>query len=222
MFVGHYGPAAGLAGGRIKLWHGVVAVQLLDILWAPFVLVGIEKLRIIPNFTAANHLDLYHMPWTHSLPMAVFWSVVAGFAYRLIQNRAGAVGGVVIAALVFSHWLTDLIMHKPDLLVWFGGDKIGYGLWDNRILSFTLEVSLFIGGLIIFAIKVPARGSFGMVAFTTFLVVGVILQVVGNFGPPPSSPQMAAFSALVCYIVFILLAMWIDATRQRSGVSSSD
>jgi hypothetical protein len=36
-----------------------VAVQLLDFLWAPFVLLGIEKMRFVPGITATNALDLY-------------------------------------------------------------------------------------------------------------------------------------------------------------------
>ncbi len=47
MFIGHYGPAAAIAGERVKLWHGFTAVQFLDILWAPLVLMGVEKVRIV-------------------------------------------------------------------------------------------------------------------------------------------------------------------------------
>lgn len=36
-------------------------------MWAVLVLVGIEKLRIIPGFAQANPFDLSFMPYTHSL-----------------------------------------------------------------------------------------------------------------------------------------------------------
>ena len=135
MFIGHYGPAAAIAGDRVKLWHGFVAVQFLDILWAPAVLLGVEHVRIVERFTASNHFDLYDMPYTHSLIMAVFWSVVAGVVYRVLRHKAGAAGAVLIGALVFSHWLLDFITHKPDLALWFGGPKVGLGLWENRPLA---------------------------------------------------------------------------------------
>ena len=76
MFVGHYGVAFAVKTPRnkIPLWVLFVAVQLLDFLWAPFVLLGIEKVRFVPGITATNALDLYYMPYTHSLIGALFWS----------------------------------------------------------------------------------------------------------------------------------------------------
>ncbi|MEO1137642.1 MAG: hypothetical protein AAFW68_13725, partial [Pseudomonadota bacterium] len=159
MFVGHYGPAAGLAGGRIKLWHGFVAVQFLDILWAPFILLGIEHVRIVENFTASNHFDLYHMPYTHSLVMALVWSVVAGAAYQLARKG----GGWIVGALVFSHWVLDFITHKPDLELWFGGPKVGLGLWDNRPLAVTTELVLLTLGLAIYLMRTRAKGVAGRI-----------------------------------------------------------
>ena len=78
MFIGHYGPA--LAGPKfvktVPVWALCIAVQFLDYLWGAFVYFGIEHVRIEPGFTAVSPLDLYHMPWTHSLLMALVWAVV--------------------------------------------------------------------------------------------------------------------------------------------------
>lgn len=65
MFVGHYGPslAAKAAKNSIPLWILFIAVQLLDVSWSIFVLLGIEKVRIAPGITATNPLDLYYMPY---------------------------------------------------------------------------------------------------------------------------------------------------------------
>ena len=54
MFVGHYGVgfAARRADSSIPLWVLFLAVQLLDVLWAPCILLGIEKVRIVPGITA--------------------------------------------------------------------------------------------------------------------------------------------------------------------------
>ena len=69
MFVGHYGVsfAAKKPAPRLSLGALFLAVQLLDILFAIFVLLGVEKLRIVPGFTAFNPYDLYWMPYSHSL-----------------------------------------------------------------------------------------------------------------------------------------------------------
>jgi len=79
VFVGHYGVsfAAKRAAPTVPLWTLFIAVQLLDVAWAPFVLLGVEKVRIVPGITASNPLDLYYMPYTHSLVAALLWSVAA-------------------------------------------------------------------------------------------------------------------------------------------------
>ena len=61
VFVGHYGVsfAARARGFAIPLWVLFIAVQLLDVVWAPLVLLGVESLRILPGITASNPLDLY-------------------------------------------------------------------------------------------------------------------------------------------------------------------
>ena len=73
MFVGHYGVAfaAKPIETCVPLWVWFIAVQWLDVVWSILVLVGIEKLHIVPGFTEANALDLYYMPYTHSLPGSI-------------------------------------------------------------------------------------------------------------------------------------------------------
>lgn len=213
MFIGHYGPAAAVAGDRVKLWHGFVAVQFLDILWAPAVLLGIENVRIVEGFTASNHFDLYNMPYTHSLVMAVFWSVFAGAVYRLMRRRAGAVGAILIGALVFSHWALDFLTHKPDLELWFGGPKVGLGLWDNRPVAVASEFALVIGGLWLYLSRTRSKNAMSVVALSVMFALMAVAQVFGNFGPPPTGAEMAAWSAIGSYAVFAALAAWVDATR---------
>jgi hypothetical protein len=62
-------------------------VQLLDAAWCFFVLLGIEKVRIVPGITATNPLDLYYMPYTHSLVGAALWSIAAGIPNTVAQRR---------------------------------------------------------------------------------------------------------------------------------------
>lgn len=75
MFIGHYGPAIAIKAVRpaIPMWLLFTAVQLVDIAWAALVLLGIEKVRIVPGVTASNPLDLYYMPHTHSFAAALLW-----------------------------------------------------------------------------------------------------------------------------------------------------
>ena len=59
MFIGHYGPSFACKAWKpvVPLWVLFVAVQLVDIVWAVLVLLGIEKVRIVPGITATNPLS---------------------------------------------------------------------------------------------------------------------------------------------------------------------
>src|SRR5712691_11433719 len=129
MFVGHYGVsfAAKRFTPRTSLGVLFIAVQLLDVLFAIFVLAGVEKLRIVPGFTEYNAYDLYYMPYSHSLVGSLGWSVAAGLlAAALGWQRASP----WIGAAVFSHFLLDVPMHTPDMpILGNNSTKIGLGLW---------------------------------------------------------------------------------------------
>jgi len=91
LFVGHYSVsfAAKTEEKRIPLWLLFLAVQLIDVLWSIFVLLGIEKVRIVPGITASNALDLYYMPYTHSLLGVMCWSVLAYVVCQLVPSLRG-------------------------------------------------------------------------------------------------------------------------------------
>ena len=86
MFVGHYGPSFAIKSiqPHIPLWLLFIAVQLLDVGWSVLVFLGVEKVRIVPGITASNPLDLYYMPYTHSLVAALAWAVAGIILCRLL------------------------------------------------------------------------------------------------------------------------------------------
>src|SRR6266852_8043526 len=151
MFVGHYGVSlAAKRGDRsVPLWILFLAVQLLDVFWSVFVLLGIEKVRIVPGITATNPLDLYYMPYTHSLPGAMLWSIAAGIAYFAFRNADGLSAAALVGAAVFSHWVLDWFVHRPDLPLYDDAFKVGLGLWNYPAFAFVLEVTVLIDGMFI-------------------------------------------------------------------------
>ena len=143
MFVGHYGVsfAAQRMDRGIPLWALFIAVQFLDVFWAPLILLGIEKVRIVPGITASNPLDLYYMPFTHSLLAAAVWSALGCGLYRLWRGAAGG-AATLVGFAVFSHWILDFVVHRPDLPLYDNTDKVGLGLWNQPVLAFGLEAAL--------------------------------------------------------------------------------
>jgi hypothetical protein len=210
MFVGHYGVSFAARSGNapVPLWVLFIAVQLLDVAWAPLVLVGIEKVRIVPGITASNPLDLYYMPYTHSLVAALIWSAGAFGVYRLINRRGGTAAALIVAGAVFSHWALDFLVHRPDLPVYDNAAKIGLGLWNFPALAFGLESALLFGGMWLYVRKGARRRA----ATAAFGVIMLTIQAYIFFGPPPASDKSVAATALIAYVVF---AMVIGALEER-------
>jgi len=215
MFVGHYGVsfAAKKAEPGVPLWVLFIAVQLLDVLWAPFVLLGIEKVRIVPGITASNPLDLYYMPYTHSLVAAIGWSVVAFLAYRLTVRSAPTRAAVIVGVAVFSHWVLDFLVHRPDLPLYDNTAKVGLGLWNLPAVALGLEALLLFGAMW-FYLRHTARRT----AMLVFGVVMLGIQAYVFFGPPPASDKAAAVTALIAYAVF---AVVIRALERRRNLTTA-
>jgi len=64
--------------------------------------------------------------------------------------RWGKRVGVVLGAVVFSHWLLDLLMHRADMPLLPGGagdfPRLGFGLWRLPALAGIVELVLVVVG----------------------------------------------------------------------------
>ncbi|WP_306251279.1 hypothetical protein [Parvularcula sp. IMCC14364] len=217
MFVGHYGPAlAGKAVAKsVKLWHLFLAVQIVDVFWAIFIMVGIEQARIVPGFLEASHLDLYHMPYTHSLVATLVWMLAGFLFYRFVRPGAGLLGAVIIALAIGSHWLTDLVVHTRDLPLLIDGPKVGFGLWESLLWSQVVEVGLLLLGLWLYLRATSPKSLLGR--FSPWLLFGflLLLQAYNHLAPPPMDILAMAPMALLSYLLLAGAAALTDATRDN-------
>lgn len=214
MFVGHYGPAflAKRLSPGIALWVLFLAVQLVDVLWAIFVFLGVERVRIVPGFTETNALDLYYMPYTHSLPGAMAWAAVATILYRLVKDswREAA----MIGAAVFSHWPLDLIVHRPDLALYDDAAKVGFGLWNYPYLTLFVEGALLLGAMRMYMARSRPLNRRGRFALPAFGVAILVMQAGMLFTPPPPSDRAMAATALVAYALCAAAILWLERGRE--------
>jgi hypothetical protein len=212
MFVGHYGVsfAAKPLAPSVPLWIWFLAVQWMDVVWSVLVLLGVEKVRIVPGFTQANALDLYYMPYTHGLPGSIVLSLLLGAIVAAFTPGNRATTLALVAAASFSHWVLDLIVHVADLPLYDDTAKVGFGLWRHVALSFPLEL-IFLGlGAWLYARATTFRGANGRYVYWGFVIVLAVLQVYANFGPPPSSPDAMAMTALFLYVALAVAAAWVE------------
>jgi membrane-bound metal-dependent hydrolase YbcI (DUF457 family) len=216
VFVGHYGPSFAIKAFRstIPLWVLFIAVQLVDVAWAVLVLLGVEKVRIVPGITASNPLDLYYMPYTHSLIAAILWSIVVGVLVRPVPGIRARSAAVWVGIAVFSHWVLDFLVHRPDLPLYDDAMKVGLGLWNYPAVAASLEAVLLFGGMMFYLNATRPINAVGRLGPPIFGIVMLAIQGYIFFGPPPASPSAAAVTALVSYAVFAVIAQWLGRQRQ--------
>jgi hypothetical protein len=215
MFVGHF--AAGLAAKRVapQLSLGVLflAAQFADVLWPFFVAAGLETVRIAPGVTAVTPLDFVSYPYSHSLVALAIWAIALGaictFAF------GGRTTFVVVAALVLSHWVLDVVSHRPDMPIYPGGAKYGLSLWNSRPATLVVELAMFAAGVWAYATATRPRDAVGrwlFVALIAFLVIAYAGNLAG--GPPPSVAAIY-WIGIAGSIVILVWSWWTDRHRVR-------
>jgi len=220
MFVGHYAASLALKSVEKNASLGMLflAVQFVDILFFPFVLLGIERMNIIENYTASTHFELVFMPYTHSLLAAFLWAGAVYAVFRFMPSKLVVTKSsvaLVIALGVVSHWFLDLIVHTPDLpLIGDSTLKLGFGLWNNAVATYGLEALLLVGGLWFYLRSTKGDtmvGRYGMIGFVVFLL---LVNAFNVFGPlTDDSVTVGAITALVLYFLFAGIAFWLDRKR---------
>jgi hypothetical protein len=220
MFIGHYGVslAAKRVDARLPLGWLFLAVQLPDILWAVLFLLGIEKARIIPAQTAVRAVDLYYIPYSHSLVASLLWAAAIYALFRLLPSgaaglRKGTVA-IAMALAVLSHFVLDVIV-ESNLPLYGDAAKVGLGLSNNALAAYIVEGLILVGGLILYLRSTTPEnltGRYGMIAFVVLMLAFNLVM----FGPPPTDLRFVAASSLGTFAVMAGVAFWLDRQRTAS------
>jgi len=217
MFVGHYAPALALKAVRNGpgLAASFLAVQAIDIGFFTLTYFDIEKLRPNPELPGMRKIDLYYMPYTHSLVGCLIWAVALGaLAYALSPQGRKAIAGAIIALLVFSHWLLDLVVHRPDLALIDDHDKVGFGLWNYPEIAMPLEIGLLLICFAIYLTSSKAKTAIGRISPFIVLAALFALQYIDWFLPVSDNKLQFTVLALVAYFTVGALGLWLDRTRE--------
>ncbi|EOA3903030.1 permease [Bacillus cytotoxicus] len=171
---------------KIPLWALMLSTQLLDVIFVPLYVLGIETMIPVGNHGYGE--VVIHADYSHSFvgALSIAWlaSIVAG---RCWERR----GGYVIGAVVFSHWILDLLVHRIDLPLFPGNfgnlPLLGLGLWKIPEISMVLECLLIIlGGFLYFRFVVSSATKYkkpiaqlagGIVV--TLLILSFITDIFG-------------------------------------------
>jgi membrane-bound metal-dependent hydrolase YbcI (DUF457 family) len=217
MFIGHFGVAMGLKrdAPRVSLGTLFLAAQFVDLLWPTLLLLGLETVAIAPGITTVTPLDFEHYPISHSLLTTLVWMVLFAAVYWALRRSVR--GAVVCGLAVLSHWILDLVTHRPDLPLYPGGEmKVGLELWNSLPGTLLVELGLFAVGVWLYLRCTRARdrvGSYGFWALVAFLLV---VYAANLFGPPPADVTAIAW---VGHAQWLLVAWgyWVDRHRSPAG-----
>jgi hypothetical protein len=220
MFAGHVGAGLAIArfAPRINVGAFVAAALFLDLVLWVLILAGLESVAIPVDF-ARTHQPEFDFPYSHGLVAGVGWSILAAVAaFAWLQGRHMALrAAVLVAAAVFSHWLLDALVHRPELpVVGPASPKVGLGLWQDMPVALLVEAALVVVGLRLFLpVSGLSRGrSRALVALV--LVVLAFTAIGMTVAPPPPSAAAMATSSLVTLLVVCGLAFWCGRRPQNA------
>jgi hypothetical protein len=216
MFLGHFGVGFGAKplAPRVSLGVLFLAAQFIDLLWPTLLLLGLETVRIDPAATVVTPLAFDHYPISHSLLAVLGWALVVGVGYLML--RKDRMGALVLGVLVISHWVLDLLTHRPDLPIYPGGSTLlGLGAWSSLPLTLALEVPLFLLGVWLYVRSTAPRDGIGRWALISLVAFLLIVYASNLLGPPPPSTTAIAWLAQAQWLI-VLWGFWIDRHRQAA------
>lgn len=207
MFIGHFalGFAAKRVAPEVSLGTLIVAAQFVDLLWPTLLLLGVERVEIDPALSGAP-LVFVHYPISHSLLGALGWGALLGAAYFAVSRQRR--GAWVVGLLVVSHWVLDLLVHRPDLpLLFAGGPALGLGLWNMPVAAQTLEIALFVACFAVY-LRTPAGRSAGLKPWVLAALL-IVIQLGNALGPPPPSMEAIAWVGQAQWLL-VAAGYWAD------------
>lgn len=193
MIAGHFGLAAGVKAREpaVPLWALMLATQWLDVVFVPLFVAKIETIEIIGGGAAGYGNGIIHADYTHSLVGAIVLALIFALPAGLRWGRRAA---VILGAVVFSHWVLDLLVHRHDMPLWPGAPAdaphVGFGLWRWPAATALAELALVLwGGLTYLRAAVavarahdPSKLRRARIAGATVLGAGLLTLALGVAG----------------------------------------
>ena len=214
MFIGHFGAGFGTKkfAPAISLGTLFLAAQWVDLIWPVLLLLGVEHVVVDPGNTVVTPLDFVYYPITHSLLAVLIWGLIIGGIYYLVKKNLK--NSIWVGGLVVSHWVLDLIVHRPDLPLLPGSEtKVGLGLWNSLTATVLVEGIIFILGIYFYIQTTRTKNRTGTVALWALIIFLVIIYISNLFGPPPPSESMIGVVGLSQWLL-VVWGYWIDRNRE--------
>jgi hypothetical protein len=215
VFLGHFAVAfaAKKVAPGVSLGTLFIAAQLADLLWPVFFLMGLEAVQIRPGITAVTPLDFVHYPYSHSLAALLGWAIAFALVY-MAGRRAPFTVGLSVAAVVLTHWVLDVIAHRPDMpITMAGSERVGLGLWNSVAGTLFVELSMFAAGVAVYLRTTTATDRVGRIALCALIAFLLVVYAASIVGPPPHSTMALAIAGFAMWLL-VAWAYWADRHRR--------
>ena len=191
MVAGHFGLAAAVKAKQpqVPLWSLMLATAWLDVLFVPLYIAGIERIEPAPGTGGTGYGEgVIYADYTHSLVGALALGLLFGLVAAVPWGRRT---GAILGAVVFSHWVLDLLVHRGDMPILPGnlGDlpRLGFGLWQIPLAAAATELALVAIGAVLYGRAAarragPAAGGRSRLAAGATFAVGVLVLGLSVLG----------------------------------------
>jgi len=219
VFIGHFGAGLALKRADRTLSLGLlfIAAQLSDLIYGVTLLTGVEKVSIVAGTSPLTSAEYIFFPYSHSLVATLLLAGLVALIFLIVPFKSSlpkSKTALIMATAVLSHFILDAITHNPEVdLLGNGVYKIGLGIWNYPIASYTIEALLLIAGLWIYlrtTKTITFGGKYGLLILSVILLT---LNAVNTFGLYPTNTINFAVTMLIVYIGTIVAAFWLDQKR---------
>jgi hypothetical protein len=208
-----------------RKWPGVpidavlLSVQLVEILWVVFNLLGIEVTTTAPQVRALNDIHLDHMPYSHSIAATAVLAIAVWVVFSKFLHKPG--WGLALAVAVSTHIVLDLATHVRDIALAPGieSPKFGTGLYDLPLFALVVETVYGVCCWWLF------RGSRALLAAIVVLNLAALSFYSARIAGPESllagHPKIFAAAIGVHIVVGLIAVGWFARRHWRSSANDA-
>jgi hypothetical protein len=124
----------------------------------------------------------------------------------------------VLALVVLSHWVLDVISHRPDVPLAPGSHHyFGLGLWNSVPATLLVEIALFAAGVFLYTKTTRPRDGVGRWAWWGLVALLTVTYLGNAFGPPPPDTRWLVWVGMSQWLL-VACGYWVD--RHRAAVAA--
>ena len=220
MFVGHLAIAltAKRVEPKVSLGTWVLAAVLADLVAFLLLILGIEHFAEVPGATS-NRIVGRSIAFSHSLLMIAIYAAVFAVVYFLLRRYWR--GALLLSCVVLSHWLLDVVSHRPDMPVAPGVAVVfGLGLWNSLPATLLVEGGFWLLAIILYVRATQARSRAGRFVFWIGVALLTLLWLGNISAGMDPNPVKAGVGGLVIFSLVAAWAYWMNRLRVTRSVST--